>query len=152
MNIEFIDIPDRVFIGRSLTLPLQSHDVFALWQQFRKEQLQSGIIDVQLISMQSYHEWPPTTAITHVACLEKKQYQEYPKDWCEYIIKGGVYATFEYSGGRSEFPSLLKHVILEILPTTNYSFDPSRYQFQIMPAEYSLSDPQASESVYIPVI
>lgn len=151
MNIEFIEIPDRVVIGRSLTLPLHSHDVFALWQQFRKEQLQSGIIDVELISMQEYHEWPPTTAITHFACLEKIDNQEYPTGWKEYTIQGGIYATFEFGGARSEFPSLLKQVIFEILPTTNYSFDPSRNQFQIMPAEYSLSDPQARESVYVPV-
>jgi DNA gyrase inhibitor GyrI len=83
--------------------------------------------------------------------LKKNNIKNIPKIGANYI-KGGVYATFEYSGGRSEFPSLLKQVIFEILPTTNYSFDPSRNQFQIMPAEYSLSDPQASESVYIPVL
>ena len=152
MNIEFIEIPDRVIIGRSLKLPLQSLDIFALWQQFRKEQIQAGIMDVELISMQAYHEWPPTTTITHLACLEKKDNHEYPKEWTEHIIKGGIYTTFEYVGTREEFPSVLKHVILDILPITKHQFDPTRNQFQIMPADYSMSNPKAIESVFVPVL
>ncbi|MFZ9761065.1 MAG: GyrI-like domain-containing protein [Candidatus Kapaibacteriota bacterium] len=152
MNIRFIECNPRIIIGRSLTLPLQSMDVFSLWQQFRTEQMQAGIINVELYSMQAYHEWPPATSITHFACLEKIDKQEYPTGWIEFTIQGGKYATFEYGGTRAEFPTMLKHVILDILPRTKHQFDPTRNQFQIMPSEYSMSDPNAIESVFVPVL
>ena len=152
MIFEIVEIPEKIIIGRHLTLPIDDLAVFPLWKQFRTEQIQAGILDVELYSMQAYHEWPPATSITHFACLEKIDKQEYPTGWIEFTIQGGKYATFEYGGSRTEFPTMLKHVILDILPRTKHQLDPTRNQFQIMPSEYSMSDPNAIESVFVPVL
>ena len=151
MNIEICSLPQRIIIGRFLQLPLQSHDVFTLWQQFRQEQVRKGILNVELFSIQEYAEWPPATNITHWAGIELQEEQSYPDEWKQCVLEKGEYACFEYGGTREEFPSILKHIIVEWLPSTNYHYDDSRKQFQIMKPDYSLSDSNATEMVCIPV-
>ena len=150
MNCEFIDIPERIIIGRYLTLPITDHAVFPLWKQFRMEQSAHGLLGVDLYAMQSYAEWPPKTSITHWAGIEKQEDQEYPQEWSSIHI-GGKFASSIFQGTKTEFPMFVSELIAQFLPTTGYQFDESRVHVQIMNHQYSLQDPEAQELVLIPV-
>ena len=151
MNCEFIDIPERIIIGRYLTLPITDHAVFPLWKQFRMEQSAHDLLGVDLYAMQSFAEWPPKTSITHWAGIEKLDGVEYPEEWISQKLSGGTYARFIHRGTQAEFPKTMAMIFTEWLPSSPYQYDFSRMQFQIMSADYVMNDPESEEFVYIPI-
>lgn len=151
MNCEFIDIPERIIIGRYLTLPVTDHAVFPLWKQFRMEQSAHDLLGVDLYAMQSYAEWPPKTSITHWAGIEKLDGVEYPEEWISQKLNGGTYARFIHRGTQAEFPKTMAMIFTEWLPSSPYHYDSSRMQFQIMSADYVMNDPESEEFVFIPI-
>lgn len=151
MRCEFIDIPERIIIGRFLTLPATDHAVYPLWKQFRMEQSAHDLLGVDLYAMQSYAEWPPKTSITHWAGIEKQDGVEYPEEWISQKLYGGTYARFIHRGTQAEFPKTMAMIFTEWLPSSPYHYDSSRVQFQIMSADYVMNDPESEESVFIPI-
>ena len=151
MNCEFIDIPERIIIGRYLTLPITDHAVFPLWKQFRMEQSAHDLLGVDLYAMQSFAEWPPKTSITHWAGIEKLDGVEYPENWISQKLYGGTYARFIHRGTQAEFPKTMAMIFTEWLPSSPYQYDFSRMQFQIMSADYVMNDPESEEFVFIPI-
>ena len=148
---EIREMQTRTIIGRNLLLPLYSREVFALWKEFRTEQMKAGLIDVELYSIQEFAEWPPKTTIMHWSGIEKQDTVKYPEEWQECVLQGGAYAFALFKGDSEEFPAMLKDIIVSWIPTTDYEYDPSRLQFQVMPHDYKLDDPNAEEQVWIPV-
>jgi hypothetical protein len=43
-------------------------------------------------------------------------------------------------------------IFTEWLPSSPYKYDSSRAQFQLMPADYVMNDPNAKEYVFVPLI
>jgi len=78
VNCEFIDIPERIIIGRYLTLPITDHAVFPLWKRFRMEQSAHDLLGVDLYAMQSYAEWPPKTSIYSLGGYRKTGWSGIP--------------------------------------------------------------------------
>ena len=151
MNCEFIDIPERIIIGRYLTLPSTDHAVFPLWKQFRMEQSAHDLLGVDLYAIQSYAEWPPKTSITHWAGIEKLDGVEYPEEWISQKLNGGTYARFIHRGTQAEFPKTMAMIFTEWFPSSPYQYDSSRMQFQIMSADYVMNDPESEEFFFIPI-
>ena len=80
MNPEIIEVPEKIIIGRHLTLPIDDHAIFPLWKQFRTEQSAHNLMGVDLYAIQTYAEWPPKSTITHWAGIEKIDGIQYPSD------------------------------------------------------------------------
>jgi len=151
VNPEIIEVPDKIIIGRHLTLPIDDHAVFPLWKQFRTEQSAYNLMGVDLYAIQTYAEWPPKSTITHWAGIEQKGEMEYPAEWMMYALKGGTYARFIHHGTQADFPKTMAMIFTEWLPSSPYHYDSSRSQFQIMPADYVVNDPNAKEFLFIPL-
>lgn len=151
MNPEIIEVPDKIIIGRHLTLPIDDHAVFPLWKQFRTEQSAYNLMGVDLYAIQTYAEWPPNSTITHWAGIEQKGEMEYPAEWMMHALKGGTYARFIHRGTQADFPKTMAMIFTEWLPSSPYHYDSSRSQFQIMPADYVVNDPNAKEFLFIPL-
>ena len=148
---EIREMQSRIIIGRNLLLPMYSHEVFALWKEFRTEQAKTRNVGVELFAVQQFAEWPPKTTIMHWAGIEKENDKEYPEPWQECELQAGTYAWVLFKGNREEFPAMLKAIIVEWIPTTEYEYDPSRRQFEIMPHDYALDSVNAQEEVWIPL-
>lgn len=150
MNPEIVEIPEKIIIGRHLTLSIDNHAVFPLWKQFRTEQSAHNLMGVDLYAIQTYAEWPPKSTITHWAGIEKIDGIQYPEDWKECSI-GGKYACSIFQGTKSEFPLFVRELIVEWIPTSEYQLDMSRAHVQIMDQHYSVQDPHAQEYIMVPV-
>ena len=152
MNPEIIEIPEKIIVGRHLTLPIDDHAVFPLWKQFRTEQSAHNLMGVDLYAIQTYAEWPPKSTITHWAGIEKIDGVQYPSEWMIHALKGGTYARFIHRGTQADFPNTMAMIFTEWLPSSPYKYDSSRAQFQLMPADYVMNDPNAKEYVFVPLI
>lgn len=148
---EIIEIPEKIIVGRNLTLAIDDYNVFPLWKQFRTEQSSNSLMGVDLYAIQQYAEWPPKSEITHWAGLEKKLGVEYPEEWLIHRLSGGIYARFIHRGTQAEFPKTMAMIFTEWLPSSPYHYDSSREQFQIMSAHYVMNDPESEEFVFIPI-
>ena len=148
---EIIEIPEKIIVGRNLTLAIDDYNVFPLWKQFRTEQSANSLMGVDLYAIQQYAEWPPMSAITHWAGMEKKDGVEYPEEWLIHRLSGGIYARFIHRGTQAEFPKTMAMIFTEWLPSSPYHYDSSRAQFQIMSADYVMNDPESEEIVFIPI-
>jgi AraC family transcriptional regulator len=148
---EIIEIPEKIIVGRNLTLGIDDYNVFPLWKQFRNEQSSNSLMGVDLYAIQQYAEWPPKSAITHWAGMEKKDGVEYPEEWLIHRLSGGIYARFIHRGTQAEFPKTMAMIFTEWLPSSPYHYDSSRAQFQIMSADYVMNDPESEEFVFIPI-
>jgi AraC family transcriptional regulator len=148
---EIIEIPEKIIVGRNLTLGIDDYNVFPLWKQFRNEQSSNSLMGVDLYAIQQYAEWPPKSAITHWAGMEKKDGVEYPEEWLIHRLSGGIYARFIHRGTQAEFPKTMAMIFTEWLPSSPYHYDSSREQFQIMSAHYVMNDPESEEFVFIPI-
>ena len=148
---EIIEIPEKIIVGRNLTLGIDDYNVFPLGKQFRNEQSSNSLMGVDLYAIQQYAEWPPKSAITHWAGMEKKDGVEYPEEWLIHRLSGGIYARFIHRGTQAEFPKTMAMIFTEWLPSSPYHYDSSRAQFQIMSADYVMNDPESEEFVFIPI-
>ena len=148
---EIIEIPEKFIVGRNLTLGIDDYNVFPLWKQFRNEQSSNSLMGVDLYAIQQYAEWPPKSAITHWAGMEKKDGVKYPEEWLIHRLSGGIYARFIHRGTQAEFPKTMAMIFTEWLPSSPYHYDSSRAQFQIMSADYVMNDPESEEFVFIPI-
>jgi len=148
---EIIEIPEKIIVGRNLTLGIDDYNVFPLWKQFRNEQSSNSLMGVDLYAIQQYAEWPPKSAITHWAGMEKKLGVEYPEEWIIHPLSGGKYARFIHRGTQAEFPKTMAMIFTEWLPSSPYHYDSSRAKFQIMSAHYVMNDPESEEFVFIPI-
>ena len=151
MNPEIVEIPEKIIIGRHLTLSIDDHAIFPLWKQFRTEQSAHNLMGVDLYAIQTYAEWPPKSTITHWAGIEKIDGREYPNDWSTFKLNGGNYARFIHRGTQADFPKTMAMIFTEWLPSSPYHYDLSRAQFQIMSADYVMNDPNAIEFVFVPL-
>ena len=148
---EIIEISEKIIVGRNLTLAIDDYNVFPLWKQFRNEQSSNSLMGVDLYAIQQYAEWPPKSAITHWAGMEKKDGVKYPEEWLIHRLSGGIYARFIHRGTQAEFPKTMAMIFTEWLPSSPYHYDSSRAQFQIMSADYVMNDPESEEFVFIPI-
>ena len=151
MNPEIVEYPETIIIGRSLTLPINDHNVFPLWKQFRTEQSASNLMGLDLFAIQEYAEWPPESMMKHWAGIEKKDGIAYPEEWIIHSLSGGTYARFIHRGTQADFPKTMAMIFTEWLPSSPYHYDSSRAQFQIMSADYVMNDPESEEFVFIPI-
>ena len=148
---EIVEFPETIIIGKTLTLPIDDHNVFPLWKQFRSEQSAHNLLGVDLFAIQQYAEWPAKSAITHWAGIEKTDGFVFPEEWITLVLNGGTYARFIHHGTQADFPKTMAMIFTEWLPSSPYHYDSSRAQFQIMSADYVMNDPESEEYVFIPI-
>lgn len=65
-------------------------------------------------------------------------------------IPEGLYAVFIHKGTALEFSKTLEYIYMQWMPAAGYQPD-NRPHFETMGPDYKYGDPEASETVYIPV-
>ena len=67
-----------------------------------------------------------------------------------YVLKGGLYAVFDYVGSSADFHKTFNYIFKEWLPASEYELD-KREHFEIMGEKYRNNDPASEEEVWVPV-
>ena len=148
-------IKDKKLIGMRLIMSVADNKTAELWSGFmpRRRALHNNLSD-DLISMQNYSpsyftNFTPTNDFEKWATIEVSNFDHVPKDMETYILKGGLYAVFDYKGLPTD-SSIFQYIFGSWLPNSDYDLD-DRPHFEVLGNKYKNNDPNSEEEIWIPI-
>ena len=155
MEPRFEHIPQKLLIGRRLSMSLAENRTLELWKGFmpRKKEISSKV-NTDLISMQVYDESHNHGNLNSVfekwAAVEVSNFDTIPDQMEKYTLQGGLYAVFHYRGDSRNADAIFSYIFQTWLPASPYLLD-NREHFEILGEKYKNGDPDSEEEIWIPV-
>lgn len=153
-NIEVVDRMTVVGIHRAMSLA--EPRMRELWQAFRPRvgEVRHRSSD-RFISMRIYQEPvgkapTPGSRFEQWAAVEVDASTEVPDGMESHTLLGGRYAVFTYRGRADAFGGAAQFIYGQWLPGSGYELAAREY-FEVLPRSYRPDDPEASETIWIPV-
>ncbi len=150
-------LQEKKLIGQKLKMSLLNNRTYVLWSSFmprRKEIINN--VSTGLFSMQVYNgeldfnNYDYKMEFDKWAAVEVEDFNSIPFGMDSYIIKGGLYAVFNYIGLASEGEKTFQYIFTKWLPASEYLLD-DREHFEILGAKYKNNDPDSEEEIWIPI-
>ncbi len=148
-------IADRTCVGLFMKMTLIENTTAELWRSFMprkgevKNAIESHLISLQEFDDDYFEKFSAMKPFTKWALVEVTRLTEAPSGMKPYIIKGGMYAVFDYKGMPGD-PSIFQYIYLEWLPASLYELD-HRPHFEILAEKYKNGDINSEEEIWIPV-
>ena len=128
----------------------------ALWRAFRPRVGEVGNrASDSFISMRVF-EGPvgsapdPGARFRQWAAVEVDGPGEVPDGMDAHTLAGGLYAVFTYRGRADAFEEAGRYIYGEWLPGSRYELADREF-FEVLPSSYRPDDPEATETVWIPI-
>lgn len=96
-----------------------------------------------------YKQFRPNNEFEKWATVEVKSFEKIPNGMKSFILKGGLYAVFDYKGLSSD-NSIFQCIFSEWLPSSEYLVD-NRLYFEVLGTKYKNNDPNSEEEIWIPI-
>ena len=148
-------LQNKKLIGMSLTISLANNKTGEIWKNFmpRRREITNNLSD-DLISMTIYKpnhfaNFTPTNEFKKWAAIEVSDFENVPKDMETFILKGGLYAVFDYKGSSTDM-SIFQYIFGSWIPKSDYNLD-DRPHFEILGEKYKNADPDSEEEIWIPI-
>ena len=150
----------RMLVGIKHRHSLQEMDsMLPIWKSFMPQRFEiDNHIDEGIYSLQVYdpgltfETLGPNTTFDHWAAIQVESLGKYPKGMGHIEIPSGDYAVFIHKGPAHTFPKTISFIFQGWLPESEYIYDSSRPQFEIMGERYhGPSHPNSEEEVWIPI-
>lgn len=156
LNPELIDMPEKKLVGIKITTTLAENRTFELWQRFmkRKKEIEHSV-NGELFSIQRYdanillQSVSPQTVFEKWAAIEVTDISILP-DGMQCCTLQGLYAVFFYKGIAADFPIMADMIFNKWLPHSLFCLD-NRAHFELMKEGYRADDPNAEETIWVPV-
>ncbi|MCY7421344.1 MAG: GyrI-like domain-containing protein [Chitinophagaceae bacterium] len=157
MQPRIVTLNKQKLIGKRLTMSLADNQTFKLWQSFmpRRKEIKNNFT-TKLFSMQVYPQSFDFTFSNLKAEFEKwvaievADFATVPAEMETYILKGGLYAVFDYKGLSTD-TKIFEYIFGTWLPNSkNYLLD-DRPHFEILGDKYKNNDPNSEEEIWIPI-
>jgi len=151
-------IPDKKLVGKRIQTAMAENRTFELWSSFmpRRKEIKN-IISGDLFSVQvhnpstTFENFTPHTPFEKWAAVEVTDFSIIPDGMEPYTLNGGLYAVFIHKGAAGTAPETFQYIFTGWLPASEYLFDNSRAQFEIMGEKYKNNHPDSEEEVWIPI-
>ncbi|TAH39888.1 MAG: AraC family transcriptional regulator [Bacteroidetes bacterium] len=148
-------IKEKKLVGQRLEMSLADNKTADLWRSFmpRRNNISNKLTN-DFISMQVYHpthfaDFKPTNHFEKWASVEVSDFDTVPDDLETFILKGGLYAVFEYKGLSTD-NSIFRYIFGTWLPESEYDLD-DRPHFEVLGDKYKNNDPESEEEIWIPI-
>ena len=148
-------LKEKKLIGQNMKMSLANNRTGQLWGQFAprikeiKNKVTEDKISMQIYPPLYYKDFRPTNEFVKWATIEVKDFGEIPIGMKSFILKGGLYAVFDYKGSSSN-NSIFQYIFSEWLPNSVYLID-NRPHFEILGSKYKNNDPSSEEEIWIPI-
>ncbi len=148
-------LQEKKLIGISLVISLAENRTGEIWQNFmprRKEitnNLSKDLISMAIYKSDYFTEFNPTNEFEKWAAIEVRDFESIPKGMESYILKGGLYAVFDYKGS-SDNMDIFQYIFSTWIPKSDYILD-DRPHFEILGDKYKNADPDSEEEIWIPI-
>jgi AraC family transcriptional regulator len=155
MHPTIVSSPEKKIIGKRMTMSLADNKMADLWKSFgvrRKEisnAVSNDLISLVVYSPGYFENFKPTNSFERWAAAEVSDLGTIPLDMDSYIVPGGLYAVFNYTGLNTD-SSIFQYIFGTWLPASEYELD-DRAHFEVLGERYKNNDPTSEEEIWIPV-
>lgn len=155
MNPRIEKLKEKKLIGLNIKMSLIDNKTGQLWGQFapRIKEIQNKTtedkISMQIYPPLYYKQFRPNNEFEKWATVEVKDFKKIPNGMKSFILKGGLYAVFDYKGSSSD-NSIFRSIFSEWLPNSEYLVD-NRPHFEVLGSKYKNNDPNSEEEIWIPI-
>ena len=151
------NISKKRLIGIRLKMSLTDNKTTDLWQSFMprkneiKHKLNSDFYSIQIYDSDlEFNDFTPSTFFDKWAAIAVNDFNKIPDGMESLILPEGKYAVFIHRGTPSMFHETVQYIFGNWLPNSRYQLD-KRPHFEIMNQNYKPDDPDAEETVWIPI-
>ncbi|TDT47559.1 AraC family transcriptional regulator [Maribacter spongiicola] len=156
MTPKIVTLEEKNLVGFSTEMSLMDNKTPELWKSFRqrsKEVLYRSSDD--FISLQEYpedyfQEFSPVKKYVKWACVEVKDFDSVPEGMNNLVLKGGLYAVFNYKGTAKDVQVFFQYIYGKWISNSDYNLD-DRPHFEVLGDKYKNNDPNSEEEVWIPI-
>lgn len=145
----------KKLVGRRLSMSLSNNRTAELWHSFMPQRnniqnrVSSELISLQVYPSAYFADFSPTNEFQKWALTEVSDFQELPEGMESFILPGGLYAVFHYTGLSSD-PGIFQYIFGIWLPDSGYFLD-DRPHFEVLDERYRNNDPNSEEEIWIPI-
>ena len=148
-------LTEKKLIGIRLIMSMADNKTRELWKSFmpRIKEIPSKKTDNK-ISMQVYKnsyfiKFNPYEEFEKWATVEVNNFHKLPNGLETFILKGGLYAVFDYKGLSSD-NRIFQYIFTQWIPQSDYILD-DRPHFEVLGKKYKNNDPNSEEEIWIPI-
>lgn len=148
-------LSEKKLIGKHLTMSLADNKTGELWRSFlprRKEitnNLSADLISMSIYAPTYFIGFNPANEFEKWAAIEVSGLENVPDEMKTFILKGGLYAVFDYKGSSND-SSIFQYIFSTWLPNSKYLLD-NRPHFEVLGEKYKNADPNSEEEIWIPI-
>jgi AraC family transcriptional regulator len=148
-------LSERKLVGKRRTMNLVENQTAVLWGSFmprRKEianNLSADLISMLLYPPMYFEAFDPACEFEKWAAVEVSDLDQVPADMEGFVLRGGLYAVFDYKGSSSDL-RIFQYIFETWLPASAYALD-DRPHFQVLGERYKNDDVNSEEEIWIPV-
>ncbi len=148
-------LQDKKLIGTSVTMSLANNKTGEIWKNFmprRKEihnNLSNDLITMAIYKPNYFADLKPTDEFEKWAAIEVTDFDSVPNNMETFILKGGLYAVFDYKGSSTDM-RIFQYIFGAWIPNSDYLLD-DRPHFEILGDKYKNADPDSEEEIWIPI-
>jgi len=149
-------IAQKKLVGQSVKMSLANNKTVELFSHFMPQKkhinnaLSTNVYEVMLYKDNHFQSFNPTNSFTKWATVEVSSFEDLPQNMETYVLDGGLYAVFAYKGLAKDFGQLMRYILMEWLPNSNYTID-TRAHFNLLCEKTKRNDPNSQEDVWIPI-
>lgn len=148
-------LQDKRLIGTSVTMSLANNKTAEIWKKLmprRKEinnNLSSELISMAIYKPNHFAGFKPTNEFEKWAAIEVADFESVPNGLETFILKGGLYAVFDYKGSSTDM-RIFQYIFGTWIPKSGFLLD-DRPHFEILGEKYKNADPDSEEEIWIPI-
>jgi AraC family transcriptional regulator len=156
MKPRIIDLETKNLVGLSQEMSLVNNKTFELWKKFRERSKEvsnrssDDFISLQVYPSDYFKAFSPENKFVKWACVEVEDFNSVPEGMNRLVLKGGVYAVFNYKGTVQKAQAFFQYIYGEWIPKSAFTLD-DRPHFEVLGAKYKNNDPDSEEEVWIPI-
>lgn len=149
------NLKEKKLIGIRQIMSLVNNQTAELWRSFisrRKDitnNLTNDMISMQVYGQTYFTDFKPTKEFEKWATVEVANFNNVPNDLETFMLKGGIYAVFDYKGLSTD-NSVFQFIFGTWLPNSDYDLD-DRPHFEVLGTKYKNNDPTSEEEIWIPI-
>ncbi|MEP2238704.1 MAG: GyrI-like domain-containing protein [Maribacter sp.] len=156
MTPKIVTLEEKNLVGFSTELSLMDNKTPELWKAFRQRSKEitkrssDDFISLQVYPLNYFQEFSPVKKYIKWACVEVVDFYAVPNGMKSLVLKGGLYAVFNYKGTAHNAQAFFQYIYGEWIPKSDYNLD-DRPHFEVLGAKYKNNDPDSEEEVWIPI-
>ena len=155
-SVSFVQCSSKSIVGLKRKVSFSNGELSTLWRNFRarvpeiKHRVDQNCLSLKFLTAPEYLQIHPYFEFEQWAAAQVSNIDDLPEGMNSFQTEEGSFAQFIHCGTSIDFRTTITTVLMDILPKFDYQLRDGSY-FEVLGPEYNPFDPQAQETVFLPV-